>query len=51
MIIACENNGEHLAENEGFAHLIIPTDKYISDRAVKRVNRIEVRYGQNKIKE
>lgn len=45
MIIAYERDGKPLGNDESFARLIIPTDKYIADRAVKRVNKIEIKYG------
>jgi len=43
MIIAYERDGKLLKDDEGFARLIIPTDRYIADRAVKRVTKIEVK--------
>ena len=42
ILLAYEKDGKLLDEREGFVRLIIPSDKFVADRAVKWVNKIEV---------
>jgi DMSO/TMAO reductase YedYZ molybdopterin-dependent catalytic subunit len=44
-IVSYEKNGKLLGKDEGFAHLIVPTDKY-ADRFVKWIDRIEIKSGE-----
>jgi DMSO/TMAO reductase YedYZ molybdopterin-dependent catalytic subunit len=43
IILAYEKDGKPLGASEGFVRLIIPYDSHVADRAVKWVNRIEVK--------
>jgi DMSO/TMAO reductase YedYZ molybdopterin-dependent catalytic subunit len=43
VILAYEKDGRPLGTSEGFVRLIIPYDSHVADRAVKWVNRIEVK--------
>lgn len=43
IVLAYEKNGKPLGASEGFVRLIIPYDSHVADRAVKWVNRIEVK--------
>lgn len=45
IILAYEKDGKPLGADEGFVRLIIPSDKFIGDRAVKWVNRIDVKHA------
>ena len=45
MFLAYERDGKPLDEKEGYISLVIPTDKYIGERHVWRVNLIEVKDG------
>jgi len=49
IMIAYERDSNPLGPDEGFARLIIPTDKYTASRSVSRVNKIEVKYGGGKV--
>ncbi len=47
VILAYERDGKPLGDYEGFIRLIVPYDTFIGDRAVKWVNKIEVKDPRN----